>query len=60
MSHPTFRPRRASSWWSLLVFLAFEAGPSQAGQWVVNVQIHDVLALTNSDAWDEQDMYRKV
>ena len=43
-----------------LLLLMWHATALEAATWQVAVHIHDVQALTNSDAWDEQDMYRKI
>jgi hypothetical protein len=45
---------------SVLSLAAWGATPALALEWTVSLHVHDVLALTNSDAYDEQDMYRKI
>ena len=45
---------------ALLTLCLAGTAPALAGEWTVVVQVHDVEALSNSDAWGEQDMYRKI
>ena len=52
--------RRTSASLALLLFAPFVSSTAHAAEWTVAVHIHEVLALTNSDAAGGQDMYRKI
>jgi hypothetical protein len=43
-----------------VLLAAWSATPALADEWTVAVHIHEVLALSNSDAAGGQDMYRKI
>lgn len=58
MSSPS-RPFSIRACLSLLLSIC-AATPVFAAEWTVMLDVHNVLALTNSDAASEQDMYRKI